>query len=65
MSDELDNLLRLDDVKRIVPMSTSMLYKLMAAGKFPRPMKVGDMSRWSAREIAEWQRRKMMERESN
>ena len=59
---ELDRFMRRTEVEQTIGMSTSMLYKMMACGKFPKPVKLGDMSLWSAREIAEWQQRKMKER---
>ena len=43
------------DVERMVRMSRSTLYDAMAAGEFPKPIRVGKRSvRWFEDEIVEW-----------
>jgi len=59
---ELDRFMRRPEVEQTIGLSTSTLYEMMAAGKFPKPIKMGAASRWSAREVAEWQLQKVAER---
>jgi prophage regulatory protein len=47
----------LDDKRRIksrTTLSGSMLYRLIAEGKFPRPIKIGRRSYWDSREVSSW-----------
>jgi prophage regulatory protein len=53
--DEPDRFLKLDEVKRRVGLGKSMIYRLIAEGKFPPPYKLSPFaSRWSDREIVAW-----------
>jgi prophage regulatory protein len=53
--DEPDRFLKLDEVKRRVGLGKSMIYRLIAEGKFPPPYKISPFaSRWSDREIVAW-----------
>lgn len=54
---ELDRFLRRPEVEQAIGMTKSMLYKMMAAGQFPKPIKIGRGSVWSSVEVAEWQKR--------
>ncbi|WP_082322116.1 helix-turn-helix transcriptional regulator [Variovorax paradoxus] len=48
-------LLRCPAVVALVGLSRSEIYRRMAAGTFPRPVKLGPRcSRWRAQEIGEW-----------
>jgi prophage regulatory protein len=50
-----DRLLRLPNVIAITGMSRSELYRRMAAGTFPMPVKLGiRMSAWPAGEVMSW-----------
>jgi len=52
---ESDRLLRINQVIEIVSLSQAMIYRLVKAGRFPRPCKPGGVSsRWSEREIQAW-----------
>jgi len=60
----VDVFLRLDDVKRVTGLGRSTIYDLMAAGFFPRAVKIGNGKAiaWSASEIGQWQRARMAAR---
>lgn len=45
------DLLRLNDVRRLIPLSRSALYALMSTDGFPRPIKFGRTSVWRRDEI--------------
>lgn len=48
-------LLRLYDIERICGLSRSSIYRLAAAGKFPRPVKLAERcAAWKAAEIRDW-----------
>jgi len=48
-------LLRLEEVKTLTALSRPSIYRLEAAGKFPRHIKVTSRaSRWRADQIQEW-----------
>jgi prophage regulatory protein len=47
-------LLSLPDVLQRVPVSRARLYELIAAGEFPRQVKVGARSAWIEREVDRW-----------
>lgn len=59
----LDQFMRLDAIKATVGAATSTIYKWIKEGRFPRPIKVGNVSVWSAREIADWQAAQIAERD--
>ena len=42
--------------------SRSYAYALIAAGKFPRPVRIGNASRWPSSEIDAWIEARMAER---
>ena len=55
MADPHDRLLRRADVEDWTGLSTTTIYRLMRAGKFPLPLKIGDKAvRWWASEIEAW-----------
>ena len=47
-------LIRLKAVKAKVGFSTAAIYKWMAAGRFPRPVKIGSSSAWRESDIDAW-----------
>ena len=50
-------LLRLRDVCQIVGLSRSTIYKRLADGRFPKPVRLGERAvRWPSNEIATWWR---------
>lgn len=50
-----NRLLRLGEVLARVGFSKSTLYRMMAAGQFPSPVKVGGQTvRWRSEEIESW-----------
>ena len=54
---ELDaaQLLRIDDVSRVVGLSQSQIYQLVAEGKFPAQLRLSPRcSRWRSRDVVEW-----------
>ena len=51
----LNDLLRqAPDGARIVPVSKPTLYRMVAAGTFPRPRRFGKRSVWGEEDIAQW-----------
>lgn len=53
--DETDRLLRLADVKQRIGLGKTVIYGMIAAGKFPKPYKpTARAARWSEREIDRW-----------
>lgn len=42
------------DGARMVPISRATLYRMAAAGTFPKPRKLGKRSVWSAEDIEQW-----------
>lgn len=52
---DLPRILRRPEVEAMVGLRKTALYDLMKAGEFPRPIRLGGMSRgWIAAEIAAW-----------
>ncbi len=50
-----DRLLRRQEVERCCQISRSTIYKLMRAGAFPEPLKIGPRAvRWPQSEIEAW-----------
>jgi len=43
--------LKLDQVLLFFPFSRAQLYRLIAAGQFPKPKKIGRLSVWHSREL--------------
>jgi len=55
MSGEPDRLISLPEVKEIVGIGKTMIYRKMREGSFPQPCKPGGASsRWSEREVRGW-----------
>lgn len=49
-------------VKTATGLQKSAIYQKIGEGTFPRPAKIGVVSRWSRREIQEWVRARLQER---
>lgn len=50
-----ESLLRLSEVRTIVPLSRSAIYRLTASGSFPAPVKIGgNASAWRWSDIQKW-----------
>jgi prophage regulatory protein len=48
-------LYRLDQVLKIVALGKTQLYALLAAGEFPKPIRIGQRSvRWHAGDVMAW-----------
>lgn len=68
MTEDFDQMLTLDQVKRVTGLSRASIYRMMAAhdaSQFPRCVMAGRRAaRWFASELREWQERKRQEREA-
>jgi len=55
MSEKHQRLLRLADVRDRVPYSRSTIYQLIAQGKFPKPISIGERAvAWLESDIDAW-----------
>jgi prophage regulatory protein len=50
----LPSLLHLAEVRRLVGIGKSQLYRLIAVGDFPAPVKIRRSSRWLSSEVDAW-----------
>ena len=51
----MEKLLRRDEVEDLVGLATTSVYRLMRAGSFPEPVRVGARAvRWRRSELEEW-----------
>lgn len=58
-------LIRLPDVRRIVGLSRSEIYRRIALNQFPKPVPIGERVRaWSSTEITSWVEQRIAERDS-
>jgi len=48
----VDKLLTLPEVRGLVGLSSSTLYRMIERGDFPHPVKIGRAARWPTSEIA-------------
>ena len=53
-TDSDPRMLRIDRVLELIPVSRVTLYRMIKAGQFPRPVKLGGSSAWSNQEIRKW-----------
>jgi prophage regulatory protein len=54
---KVEPMLRRQALCALVGMSKSTIYKMMAEGKFPRPVRMGPvLVAWRASDVAAWQR---------
>lgn len=51
---DVDILVTAEEAAKICRMSKAMFYKLYAAGKTPRRIKLGALARWRRRELLDW-----------
>lgn len=51
---ETDRFLTCATVSEITGFGRAAIYKKVASGEFPRPIKIGRASRWSQREVGQW-----------
>lgn len=49
-----DRYLKLKRVLEVTDLSRPTIYREIKAGRFPKPVKIGTASRWSANEIADY-----------
>ena len=47
-------LIKLDEVKRLVALSSSTIYKKISEGNFPKQVNVGSSARWYRHEVTDW-----------
>ncbi len=52
--DDENPMILVADVAKMCRISRAMLYKLHAAGKMPRGVKLGNLTRWRRQEILDW-----------
>ena len=49
-----NRLLRAKDVEELTKFKIDWIYKQIAKGKFPKPIKIGRSSRWSYLAVKQW-----------
>nr|WP_111301067.1 AlpA family phage regulatory protein [Paracoccus saliphilus] len=49
---QIDRLLNLHEVTHLTALSRATVYRAIANGDFPRPVKIGRVSRWPASEVS-------------
>ena len=55
MTDAPERLMRRKEVQDLCGISAAMIYKLMDAGDFPKPMRIGERAvRWRLSEVNAW-----------
>lgn len=54
ISEAHDQLLAPEDAFRLLGVATSSGWALLAAGRIPRPIKIGRRTRWSRRVLEQW-----------
>ncbi len=60
----VDNFLRDRDVSRVTGIPRSTRYEMIERGEFPKPIRLSvRIVAWSAAEIADWQQRRIAERD--
>jgi len=51
----MDRIIKLSELKDIVGLARSTIYKMSAEGKFPKPIKLGERSSgWIESEVEQW-----------
>ena len=56
------NLLRLPDVRRATGLARSTIYALVADGRFPAPIKLGERATaWVSGEVEDWIKQRIVE----
>lgn len=49
-----ERLLKAKEVSKLIGFNVDWIYKKIAKGEFPKPIKIGRSSRWSYLEVMEW-----------
>ncbi|OOR92110.1 hypothetical protein B0181_02200 [Moraxella caviae] len=49
-----EKLINLAEVESIIGMKKDFIYRLIRAGDFPKPIKLGRCSRWKLSEVCMW-----------
>ena len=64
-TDPVGPLLKISDVCLETGLSRAMIYRLIkdALNPFPKPIKIGNASRWSLIEVIEWKKKALAERD--
>lgn len=61
----IQNILRMEQVARVVSLHPATIYRRIASNTFPRPIPLGDKAvGWLESEIAEWQAARINERDT-
>lgn len=59
---QVDNMLKFEAVSSQVGLGRTAIYRMIGAGTFPAPVKLGRASRWSQREVQAWLDERKLER---
>jgi prophage regulatory protein len=60
----LQRFMSIAEVTSVAGISRSQIYSLIAAGEFPKQVKVGTSSLWLESEIQQWQEQRISERDT-
>jgi excisionase family DNA binding protein len=47
-------LISAEEVAKLIHVSERTLWRLLSAGKFPQPVRIGRSTRWRSAEVREW-----------
>lgn len=61
--DEDLRLLDVAQIRELVPVSRTTLWRWIEQGKFPRPLKIGGTNLWRNAEVRSWLRKLMRDRD--
>jgi excisionase family DNA binding protein len=61
--DEL-SLLKVDEIARLLKLSTPAIYKLVQRKHFPKPIKLGHSARWRLADVKNWLKEKQEQSQS-
>lgn len=50
----VERLITLNEVEYLTGFKSSFIYQLIKLGRFPRPVKIGNASRWRESEVQQW-----------
>lgn len=64
-NDEDLRFLRMDQILDLIPVGRSSIYRMIEAGVFPAPCKIGKISVWPNTAVREWRDRMLPARSSN
>jgi len=56
-----DRFIDIREVEKLICCKYGMIYKMIRAGKFPPPIKLGCAARWSLNAVQEWMAEKVRE----